>query len=120
MAIIKKGNYSMDKISNLAAVISNGDTVVDANLSQLMPNTTILAGFSGLTFVKCNLTNCTVPGDSVIDQCNETQIDRCYHLHPDWGLDVEVNNCAHVVKIDTITIDGNLISTEYHRKDTIQ
>lgn len=119
MTHYRGGNYSHDKISKLSAKLKSGDTLEKANLSQKSPNTVILTGFTGLTFIKCNLINCSVPSGSVIESCNVRQVSRCVHLHPDWGLDAEIENCPHVIDTDTIIIDGVVVDTIYHRKDTI-
>ena len=112
----KYKNYSQGRISDCPA--QNGDTFERTNFSQANPNTEILSGITGLTFKNCNLVNCTVPPDATIIQCNVAQVSRCYHLHPDWGLDPEVENCPHVVEVDEVIIDGVVVDTTYHRKDT--
>lgn len=98
---------------------SDGDTFVDCNLMRLAPNTTICAGVTGLTFRRCNLVNCLVPADATIEQCNTVQVERCAHLHEDWPLPAEADNCAHVTSTDEVRIDGVLVDVTYHYKDTV-
>jgi len=117
MVIIKNKNYSLDRISNL--IVSDGDTIEDCNLMQLTTNTSICAGITGLTFQGCNLLNCSVPGDAVVENCLIINKSFCSHLHPDWDLTPCIENCSHVVDTDEIWIDGVLVDTIYHREDTI-
>ena len=72
-----------------------------------------------LTFRECNLRNCVVPQGTVVDDCNCSQVDYCYWLHPEYTLTLEDENCRHVVGTDNVTIDGQVASTTYHRKDTV-
>lgn len=116
MAIIEHGNYSLDRINNLN--VSNGDTIRHTNLFQAQPNIPICQGITNLTFEKCNLGNCSVPADAIVIDCNTAQINRCAHLHPDWGLPSEPENCPHVVDTDEIWIDGELVDIIYHYEDT--
>lgn len=116
MATIKGINFSHDRISNLS--VSNGDTVENCNLMQLA-NTPVCEGITGLTFINCNLVNCSVPGDAVIENCLTIQKSFCSHLHPDWSLTPCIENCSHVIDTDEIWIDNVLVDTIYHHKDTL-
>ncbi len=49
----------------------SGDTFIGCNLAQATPHTSICSGARGLRFVNCNLTNCDVPDDAVIDPPGE-------------------------------------------------
>lgn len=113
--IYKGGNYSIGKQSIISP--NNGDVFERSNFSQAIPHTSIFPGISGLTFRQCNLVNCDVPADAVVESCNTSQVSRCFHLHPDFGLLEEEDNCEHVVDTDTITIDGQVVDIIYHRKD---
>ncbi len=90
------------------------------NFTQFQPNTNILVGKTGLTFERCNLVNCFVPGDATIISCNNTQISFCYHLHPeDYNLSAEPDNCPHVIDSDELIVDGETIGIMYKYKDTV-
>ena len=114
MAVIAGKNFSHRQPIGVA----NGDTLDRCNLSQLVPHTVVCSGITGLTFRGCNLVNCDVPGDAVVEHCNTAQISRCAHLHPEWAdaLPAEAENCPHVVDTDTIEPGG---ITVYHREDTV-
>lgn len=115
--IYQKKNYSRGKLSNLS--VSNGDTFIECNFSQLVAGTEIANSYTGLTFEKCNLMNCEVPGDAVVERCLTVEKSCCSHLHPGVGLTTCSDNCSHVVDTDEIWIDGVLIDTVYYYKDTI-
>lgn len=118
MSIYTTGNYSLERLELLGA--QPGDIFEHVNFSQLVPHTSILSGISNLTFIQCNLVNCDLPGDAIINGGNSTQISRCSHLHPKWNMDQCVENCQHVVDTDEIIIDSVVVDTIYHYKDTIQ
>jgi hypothetical protein len=112
-------NYSFRRSLPTAA---NGQTFERCNFAQLEPNTAIFTGVTGLTFKRCNLVNCTVPGDATVEDCNQSSVDRCTNLDAslvDKGQTACVENCRHVTEVDTITIDGVVVDTVYHYKDTI-
>jgi len=117
MAIIKGKNYSLERISDLTA--SNEDTVEDCNLMQLVSNTSVCVGITGLIFRGCNLLNCSVSGDAVVEDCLIISKSFCSHLHPDWSLTPCIENCSHVVDTDEIWIDDVLVDTIYYREDTL-
>lgn len=101
---------------------NNGDTFERYNFMQAQPHTALFAGVTGLTFRKCNLVNCDVPVDAVIDDCLHIHKSLCSNIHAKWidkGLLVEPENCPHVVDTDTVTIDGVVVDTTYHYEDTI-
>lgn len=110
-------NYSFKNSDELP----EGKNFLESNFCQLEPNTPIFTGISGLTFVRCNLTNCTIPADAITESCLRVQMSFCTNLRPDlmdYGLpecDVE---CAHMIRKDEIWIDGNLIETVYEYSDT--
>ncbi len=104
-------------------VAQNGDKFTMYNLTRLQPHTAIFAGVTGLTFDNCNLTNCDLPPDAVIIGGQPRHREFCANLHPRWvakGLPSEAENCPHVVDTDTITIDGEVVDTVYHYKDTTE
>lgn len=117
MATIKNKNFSHNRINNL--VVSDEDIIENCNLSQLQPNTSICVGIANLTFIGCNLANCSVPQDAIVDDCLTIQKNRCSHLHPSWDLVECIENCSHVIDIDKIWIDGILVDTIYHYEDTL-
>jgi hypothetical protein len=119
MATIRKKNFSRGKLSRLDTLgIQNGDTFQECNFVQENPNTTVLSGYTGLTFIACNLMNCSVPGDAVIDDCLTIQKSMCSNLHSSWSITPTcATHCRHVIEKDTVTIDSELIDTIYHYAD---
>lgn len=115
--IYKAGNYSHNKINLL--IPADGDVYTNVNFSQTIPHTKILEGIKGLTFHQCNLINCDTPIDATINGGNRVQVSRCSHLHPNWDIPQCKEECSHIINKDEITIDGVLIDTIYHYKDTI-
>ncbi|NIV11967.1 MAG: hypothetical protein GWN62_12050 [Aliifodinibius sp.] len=122
MAIFHSKNYSKSHLSKLDGVAQNGDTFINCNFAQPIPNTAIFSGLTGLTFQGCNLCNCNVPGDSVIDDCLTIQKSQCSHIHPNLLAQGHISacpdDCSHVVDTDEIWIDGVKTDTIYHYKDT--
>lgn len=115
MPTITRGNWSFRDPGD---DITEGDIIVGGNFSQHAPNTVILAGKS-ITILGGNWVNVLVDAAWTIEGGNWTQISRCSHLHPEWDLPVEIDNCVHVVEIHEVTIDGQLVDTTYERKDTV-
>jgi hypothetical protein len=64
----------------------DGDAFVSCNLSQAEPETPICVGRVGLTFRDCNLLNCRVPDDAVVERCNTAQV-RITVSEPDPAVD---------------------------------
>jgi len=115
-------NYAFTTGKSLP-VVQNGHVFEYSNFMQAQPHTPIFTGITGLVFRKCNLTNCDVPPDAVLENCTNRHKDLCSNLHPKWvgkGLPTELKNCPHVVDTDTVTIDGVVVDTTYHYADTIQ
>lgn len=113
-------NYAFTTGKTLPTV-SNGHTFEHANFMQRVPHTSIFAGIIGLTFRKCNLTNCDVPLDAILIDSPNRHRELCANLHPRWvakGLPTEVENCVHVIDTDVVTIDGVVVDTIYHYEDT--
>lgn len=105
-----------------APEFADGDTAEEANLSQIAPHTPICVGISGLTFIRCNLTNCDLPLDAIVDKCGRLiHLDMCAHVHPqlvELGfLAAEEPDCPHVVETHQVTIDGQLVSHTYEYAD---
>ena len=114
-------NYSFTTGRPLPTV-ENGHEFIMDNFAQVEP-TSVFSDKAGLIFRKCNLTNCIVPADSVIDNCLHNQRSFCANLHTDWvekgHLQAEVENCPHVTSIDEIWVDGVLVDTIYHYVDGV-
>jgi hypothetical protein len=114
-------NYAFTRLQNLPIVENN--SIIDGwNLTQKEPNTSIFIGNTGLTFIRCNLINCSVPIGSIIEDCLVGNISFCSNEHPEWvakGLTECVENCSHVTSVDTITIDGVVVDTIYHYSDKV-
>lgn len=99
--------------------IPDGSVIDAGNFSQLQPDTPIMVG-KPLTINDGNWVNVRQDAAWTINGGNWSQVSRCYHLHPEWPLPVEPDNCVHVTEIDTVTIDGVVVDTIYHREDTFQ
>lgn len=97
--------------------IQNGHVFTGDNFIQKEPNTEILAGYTGLKFINCNLTNCKLPEDAITEGTNPKQRSFCSHVHERWGLDECVEECEHVVDVDEIYIDGLLVDKIYSYTD---
>lgn len=97
--------------------IQNGHVFTNDNFIQKEPNTKIFAGYTGLKFINCNLTNCTLPGDAITEGSHPKQRSFCSHVHPRWELDECVEECGHVVDTDEIYIDGMLVDKIYSYAD---
>jgi len=109
-------NYSFKTLP----VLNNGDTLENANLTRIDPRTEIYSGITGLTFRNCNLTNCTLPADAVIERCLQTHVDFCSNLHPELasqGLASCTVTCSHLVSTDLVQVDGVTVETIYHYED---
>jgi hypothetical protein len=55
---------------------AEGDTFRDCNLSQAAPHTAICKGVKGLRFIGCNLVNCDLPPDAVIEDCLQCHVSK--------------------------------------------
>lgn len=121
MAVHSKRNFSRGKLSLLDGLIANGDIFEKCNFSQCIPHTDICVGYDNLTFTDCNLMNCDVPAGSVVNGGLTIQKELCANLHPDLVdqeiLIAESENCDHVVDVDEIYIDDELIDVIYYYKD---
>jgi len=95
-------------------------TFTGDNFYQLEPETEIFAGVTGLTFVRCNLTNCKIPVDAETVSCRHVQFEFCTNLRPDLidrGLDACVTECTHMQSKEIISIDGVVLDTVYKYQD---
>lgn len=101
--------------------VNNGQTIERWNLNQMLPHTELFTGIIGLRFVKCNLVNCDLPNDAVLDDCVRCHLSYCSNVHPEWvekfGLDECTEDCDHVLDTDEIYIDGILVDTIRHYQD---
>ena len=113
-------NYSF-KTNNLPEPV-NG-IIEGHNFVQGNPHTAIYEGYNGLTFKNCNLTNCDVPVDSTVESCLRVQVSFCSNLHPEWlahgYIYPCVVDCSHRTIVDTVTIDGVVIDTNYTYEDKV-
>ncbi len=111
-------NYSF-KTTGLPEPV-NG-VVEGHNFTQGAPHTKIYEGQAGLTFRNCNLLNCDVPGDAVVEGYTPCHISFCSHQHPEWlsrGFISEcATDCTHRTIVDTFTIDGVAIDTHSTYED---
>lgn len=113
--IVQSGNWSGRDPNN---EIPESGVINSGNFSQLQPYTQIMSGKT-LTINGGNWINVSGDPNWTINGGNWAQIDRCYHLHENLDLPAEVENCRHVVNTDEIYIDGQLITTVYHREDRV-
>ena len=119
MTVHAFGNCKLNP-ANLPAVES-GDTIEEWNCCQLTPHTAIFAGKTGLTFCRCNLTNCDPPADSTYKRCLRVYQEFCSNNHPDWialGLSECAIACKHLTSTDEVLVDGVLIDTIRSYADT--
>ena len=66
---MKQENYFFVELPD----VRNGEVFEDCNLTRPVP-ARVFAGKRGLRFVRCNMTNCVPPKDSVIEKCNLAQV----------------------------------------------
>lgn len=114
------GNYSFKNGVDLPAVPSD-KTFKECNFYQLQPNTEIFAGETGLTFIRCNLVNCQIPGDAIKVSCLHIQRSFCTNLRPDLidkGLAACATECSHMTSKEEIWVDSALIDTLYEYADS--
>jgi len=113
---ISKRNFATKQPPPLA----DGDVVDRCNLAQAVAGT-VLGNAAGrrITFRGCNLVNVAIDPAWTVEGCNTTQLDFCAWLHPDLALEVEPENCRHVVDVTEVTIDGEPAVTEYVREDKV-
>lgn len=101
-------------------VVPNGTIFERINFHRLIARTKIFEGITGLTFRNCNLINCSIPVDAVIEYSNNCQVEYCSNLHPEFipfGLAPCVENCSHVIGTDTVQVQGATVATVYHYAD---
>jgi hypothetical protein len=114
------GNYSF-KTTGLPEPV-NG-VVEGHNFTQGVPHTAIYAGQTGLTFRNCNLMNCDVPVGSIVEHGLRSQVSFCSHLHDRWLEKGHISECAadcsHRTGVDTVTIDGVAVHTNYTYEDKV-
>ena len=112
------GNFSF-KTTGLPEPV-NG-VVEGHNFTQGAPHTAIYAGVTGLTFRNCNLMNCDVPADATVISCLQTHRSFCSNLHDSWLAKEFISQCAvdceHRTIVDTITVDGVAVDTNYTYED---
>jgi hypothetical protein len=97
--------------------VENGHEFTNCNFAQMIPHTAIFEGLVELKFTRCDLVNCDIPQDAVLDGCLHFHRENCTNIRPrliDQGLTPCAENCDHVVDTDELTIDGVLIHTIYH------
>ena len=99
----------------------DGDVFIRCNLHRMMPHTAIFVGVRGLRFRDCNLCNCDIPPDAVIEGSGLMgHVSYCSHEHEKWimkGLPVCGESCAHLVDTDKIIMDGIVVDHIYHYAD---
>lgn len=110
-------NYSFQQ-----PIAENNQVFENANFSQVLPHTVVCAGITGLVFRNCNLLNCDVPADAVIESCLTVHKSFCSHLHPELiekGLPECTTECQHMASKEPIEVDGVVIETIYTYEDLI-
>ena len=102
----------------------NNAIFIDCNIEQVVVDTKVCVGKTGLTFRRCNLWQAGVPADAIVEDCGgyrndgtQVQWDKCYWKHladssDPLALPVEPVNCRHVD--DELNVDGKsmLIRTD--------
>ena len=112
-------NYSFG--INPIPQVGNGHVFTRDLFNMLIPHTKICEGITGLKFSYCHLINCDCPPDATFIGREPRHISYCSHLHPGWvkyGLPTCSQTCSHLIEIDTVTIDGQLVDTNYYYQDT--
>lgn len=112
MAEINSGNWCFQDPGD---DIPSGSTIHSGNFMQLVPDTPILVGKT-LVINSGNWINVRQDPAWTILGGNWAQISRCAHLHPEWSLPAESENCVHV--IETYTIQPGSVDV-YEYKDTV-
>lgn len=100
--------------------LPDGTVFEMCNFTQAVPHTSIFVGRTGLKFVKCNLMNCDLPPDAIVEGGLHCHVSFCSHEHPKWiakGLPECAENCQHLVDTDEITIDGVVLDIVRIYKD---
>lgn len=100
-------------------VVEDGHTFRTDNFMQLVPHTALFAGVTGLTFIDCNLTNCDLPADAVVQGGTFLHISFCSHLHEFPGMALCDTECTHMTQKNEIFIDGVLVDTQYEYSDEV-
>lgn len=86
--------------------VQNGHTFELCNFTQRQPHTKIFEGITGLTFKKCNLTNCDLPPDAIVIDSPNRHRSFCTNLRPELinkGILACIKNCSHVINVDIST-----------------
>ena len=115
-------NYSLGGFVDSIPDVEDGHTFENDNFLQLYPHTKLFEGKTGLKFKNCNLRNCDVPPDSILESSPNYHVEFCSHNHEKWipkGLAQCPVNCSHLASTDTITIDGVVVDTVYHYEDKV-
>ena len=70
--------YQRQNFSGLGRLpkFREGDVFEDCNLAQEEPNTPVATGAKGLIFRRCNLVNCDLPPDAVIESSLHCQVPK--------------------------------------------
>ena len=101
--------------------VPNDSVFERSNFMRGVPHTSIFSGKTGLVFRNCNLTNCELPVGTITEDCLKTHVSFCSHLHPEWlekGYILEcASDCTHRTVVDTVTIDGVVVDTNYTYED---
>jgi hypothetical protein len=108
----KNKNFAKSGIAGFAWPIDPqpGDVFVNCNFTQVLPHTKIPDSYTGLTFLRCNMINIDPPADAVLVDSRNDHISYCSNLHPDrLGLPQCEENCSHVIDVDELQLDGEVI-----------
>jgi hypothetical protein len=112
-------NYSFKELP----AAENGAVIEGHNMVRAVPHTVIYEGVTGLTFRNCNLSNCDLPADAIIVSCLTGHTSFCSHLHDLWLTKGYISQCAsdceHRTIVDTITIDGVTVDSNYTYEDKV-
>lgn len=111
MALITNKNFSLDRLTDFNP--NPGDIIESCNLFQKYPHTKITE-VVGLTFRMCNLVNCDLPADALVEGMKAYHISYCGHLNDGYTCAID---CEHVVSSEQIIVDGVVVDTLYEYAD---
>lgn len=120
MAIHKGNDFSLDKDKS---IVQDNDTLDGCRCVQVS-GIPIFSGVSNLRFIgNCNLINCILPPDAIVENGLVIKKQYCSHLHPEMvaaGLKEEPVDCPHSSGVEPVIVDGITIVSGYYVYDENQ
>lgn len=106
------------------SAVQSGDTLDGCYCVQHTADTEIFQGLTGLRFTgNCNLINCNLPTDAIVENGLVIEKQYCSHLHPEMveaGMAKERIDCPHAIWVEPVTVDGQTAVKGYYRYDENQ